>query len=201
MYDYNGNICIYDFDGTIYDGDTCRDIVMYGLKTHPFITMKSLIKAKKLQKEYEAGFASFESVKTAMLSFIFKIPNYPKFINTFVSKHMKKIKPFYNSRKTVNDVIVSASYDLWVSVFARRLGVKCVIATKTDSDGNIVGSNCKGAEKMRRLKEMLPNATIASAYTDSEVDIPMLEMAKIGYVVEGNRIVTYKRGYKFKNRK
>jgi hypothetical protein len=29
----------------------------------------------------------------------------------------------------------------------------------------------------------------------------MLEMAKIGYVVEGNRIVTYKRGYKFKNRK
>ena len=31
---------IYDFDGTIYDGDSCRDIVKYGLKKHPILTLK-----------------------------------------------------------------------------------------------------------------------------------------------------------------
>ena len=42
---------IYDFDGTIYNGDSCRDIVKYGLKKHPFITLKALKAAKKLNKE------------------------------------------------------------------------------------------------------------------------------------------------------
>ena len=86
---------IYDFDGTIYDGDSCRDIIKYGLKRHPIITLKALKKAKSLNKEYERGLVSFENVKETLLSFIFQIPNYPKFINKFVAAHMNKIKPFY----------------------------------------------------------------------------------------------------------
>ena len=201
MSDFNGTICVYDFDGTIYDGDSCRDIVKYGLRKHPFITMKALKKAKKLEKEHEAGLVSFEQVKETLLSFIFQIPNYPKFINKFVSKNMKKIKPFYNSRKTEHDVIVSASYDLWISIFARNLGVKCVIATKTNSEGEIQGYNCKGEEKVKRIMEAFPNTSISAAYSDSEVDVPMLNMANVAYVVEGNKLITYRRGYEFKNKK
>ena len=52
---------------------------------------------------------------------------------------MKNIKPWYMAKKTENDVILSASYDLWISQFAKRLGVKVVIATKTDSNGKKVG--------------------------------------------------------------
>ena len=192
---------IYDFDGTIYNGDSCRDIVKYGLKKHPFITYRALKKAKKLNKEYENGLVSFEKVKETMLSFIFEIPNYPKFINRFVFSHMKKIKPFYNSRKSVNDVIASASYELWISIFARNLGIKYVIATRTDFEGHIIGKNCKGAEKVNRIRQVFPNANIACTYSDSEVDIPMLERSNIAYVVEGNKLVTYKRGYNFKNKK
>ncbi len=192
---------IYDFDGTIYNGDSCRDIIKYGLKKHPFITYRALKKAKKLNKEYENGLVSFEKVKETMLSFIFEIPNYPKFINKFVFSHMKKIKPFYNSRKSINDVIASASYELWVSIFARNLGIKYVIATRTDFEGHIIGKNCKGVEKVNRIRQVFPNANIACTYSDSEVDIPMLEMSNIAYVVEGNKLVTYKRGYNFKNKK
>ena len=50
---------IYDFDGTIYNGDSCKDIIKYGMKKHPFITMKALKKAKKLNKEYKQGLVSF----------------------------------------------------------------------------------------------------------------------------------------------
>ncbi len=198
---YEGNICVYDFDGTIYDGDSCKDIVKYGLKKHPFLTLKALKKAKKLNKEYEAGLVPFEKVKEALLSFIFEIRNYPKFINKFVSSHMKKIKPFYNARKTQNDLIASASYELWISLFARNLGVKHVIATRTDSDGHILDRNCKGAEKVRKIQQLFPKATIACSYSDSSVDIPILEMANVAYVVEGNKLITYKRGYQFKNNK
>ena len=54
---------LYDFDGTIYDGDSCYDIVMYGLKHYPFITLNSLIKSGVLRKKYKKGKIEFEIVK------------------------------------------------------------------------------------------------------------------------------------------
>lgn len=190
---------IYDFDDTIYNGDTNRDILMYGFKKHPFLVLKALKKAKKLQNDYKRGVIEFERVKEAMLSFIFEIKNYPKFINDFVDSHMKNIKPWYLNRRTQNDIIISASYELWIMQFSKRLGVKYVIATKTDSDGRIIGKNCKGAEKLKRLASVIPNAVIVSAYSDSSCDIPILEAARTAYVVEGDKLITYTKGYKFKN--
>ena len=190
---------IYDFDDTIYNGDTNRDILMYGFKKHPFLVLKALKKAKKLQNDYKRGVIEFERVKEAMLSFIFKIKNYPKFINDFVDSHMKNIKPLYLNRRTQNDIIISASYELWIMQFCKRLGIRYVIATKTDSDGRIIGKNCKGAEKLKRLASIIPNAVIVSAYSDSSCDIPILESARTAYVVEGNKLITYTKGYKFKN--
>lgn len=190
---------IYDFDDTIYNGDTNRDIIVYGFKKHPFLVLKALKKAKKLQKEYKNGLVEFERVKEALLSFIFQIKNYPKFINDFVDLHMKKIKPWYINRKSDNDIIISASYEIWIMQFCRRLGIKYVIATKTDSEGKIIGKNCKGAEKLKRLANVIPNAVIVSAYSDSSCDIPILEAARTAYVVEGDKLITYTKGYKFKN--
>lgn len=190
---------IYDFDDTIYNGDTNRDILMYGFKKHPFLVLKALKKAKKLQKDYKRGVIEFERVKEAMLSFIFEIKNYPKFINDFVDSHMKNIKPWYIGRRTQNDIVISASYELWIMQFCKRLGIRYVIATKTDSEGRIIGKNCKGAEKLKRLASVIPNAVIVSAYSDSSCDIPILEAARTAYVVEGNKLITYTKGYKFKN--
>lgn len=190
---------IYDFDDTIYNGDTNRDILMYGFKKHPFLVLKALKKAKKLQNDYKRGVIEFERVKEAMLSFIFEIKNYPKFINDFVDSHMKNIKPWYLNRRTQNDIIISASYELWIMQFCKRLGIRYVIATKTDSDGKIIGKNCKGAEKLKRLASVIPNAVIVSAYSDSSCDIPILEAARTAYIVEGDKLITYTKGYKFKN--
>ncbi len=192
---------IYDFDGTIYDGDSCKDLVLYGLKHRTSDTLKSLLKARRLNKRYKRGEIEFERVKQQMLSFVFKMPNYPRFLNRFVASHMDKIKPWYKSRILPNDVIASASYELWISMFARRLGVKYVIATKVDARGKIIGKNCKGSEKARRIKEMFPNVPINACYSDSSVDIPMLELSNNSFVVEGNKMITYEPGFKFKNNK
>lgn len=190
---------VYDFDDTIYNGDTNKDLIKYSLKKYPMLVIKSLLKARKLNKEYKKDLIAFERVKEEMLSFIFQIPNYPKFINSFVKSHMKNIKPWYLNRKTEYDVILSASYELWIKLFARELGVKVVIATRTNSDGKIIGKNCKKEEKVNRLKEVFPDLDkIEAAYGDSSCDIPVLDIAKNAYVVEGNKLVTYKRGYKFK---
>ena len=192
---------IYEFDNTIYDGDSCKDIVLYGLKKYPKIAFKSLLKARIKNKDYKKKKIEFEIVKESLLSFIFKINDYQKFINEFVKSHMKKIKPWYLSKKKKDDIIVSASYDLWINEFAKKLGVKNVIATKVNSEGKIIGKNCKREEKVRRIKESFKNRTFMEAYSDSEADLPILKLAKVAYVVEGNNIIKYKNGYKFKNNK
>ena len=192
---------IYDFDGTIYDGDSCKDIVLYGLKKYPRVTSKSLFKSRRLNKLYKKGHIEFEAVKEVLLSFIFKIPNKKKFINDFVSSHLNKIKPWYLSRKNDKDVIVSASHDIWISEFAKQLDIKHIICTKVDDDGMIIGKNCKRYEKVNRIKKEFPNTKILSSYSDSASDIPILELTDNSFVIEGNKIIPYKKGYKFKNNK
>ena len=192
---------IYDFDNTIYDGDSCRDIVIFGLKKYPRIVLKSLLNANRANKLYKDNKVEFESVKEALLSFIFEIDNYEEFIDEFVKTHMKKIKPWYISYKREDDVIASASYELWVSKFMNNLGIKNVIATKVDENGKIIGKNCKREEKVRRIKEEYKKCTFENAYSDSEVDSVVLELANNPYVVEGNDIIHYVKEYKFKNKR
>ena len=112
---------IYDFDDTIYAGDTNRDIMLYSFKKHPFMVLKALKKAAALDRDYKKGIVSFERVKEAMLSFLFELPDRDQYINKFVDAHIKKIKSWYLSRKTDNDIVISASYELWISVFCKKL--------------------------------------------------------------------------------
>lgn len=190
---------LYDFDNTIYDGDTCKDIIMYGLKKHFLLTLKSLLKASKLNSKYKKNIIPFEEVKENMLSFIFSIDNYQDFIASFVKDHIDKIKPWYKDIQSENDIIVTASYEIWIKAFAEYLGINHVIATKTDDKGHIIGKNCKKEEKVKRIKEQFPHSKFKNAYSDSASDIPILELASNAYVVEGNELKDYKEGYKFKN--
>ena len=191
---------IYDFDNTIYNGDTNKDILLYSFKKHPLKVIKALNKTKKLERDYKRGLITFERVKEAMLSFLFEIDDLNGYIEKFVSSHMKNIKPWYLSRKTDYDIVISASYELWIIPFCKKLGIKYVLATKTDKDGHISGKNCKGEEKVKRLASTIPNAQIITSYSDSESDLPILNIAKTAYVVEGNKLIPYVKGYKFKNK-
>jgi phosphoserine phosphatase len=192
---------IYDFDGTIYNGDSCQDLIIYRLKKHTILTIKSLVKTIKLRTKYKKGLIPFEVVKESLLSFIFKIDNYELFIDNFVNTHIKKIKPWYLSQKKNNDVIISASCDLWIDKFCHKLGLKNIISTNIDKDGKLISKNCKGKEKVRRFREIFKDAIPEGSYSDSEVDKPILEIAKKAYVVEGNKVITYIKGYNFKNKK
>jgi len=81
-------------------------------------------------------------------------------------------------------VIVTASPDILVRPFARGLGVDTLIGTKLAFDdagcvtGAIVGQNCRGPEKVRRLREAFGDqVTLAAAYGDTAGDHDMLRLA------------------------
>jgi phosphatidylglycerophosphatase C len=88
-------------------------------------------------------------------------------------------------------VIVTASPDLTVAPFARRLGAERLLGTPLtfSGRGRVVGmdavENCRGEEKVRRLREVYgPDVRLAAAYGDTSGDREMLEIAdRPGYRV------------------
>ena len=87
-------------------------------------------------------------------------------------------------------VLVSASLDAYLEPLARSLGLGAVLCSTLEVDGGgrctgrLVGDNCRGAEKARRLTEWLAGHEAATgrtatlwAYGDSAGDDEMLAMA------------------------
>ena len=81
-------------------------------------------------------------------------------------------------------VIVTASPETTVAPFARRLGAEGLLGTQLVFDaqdrvtGAFVGENCRGEEKVRRLRAAYgDDMTLAAAYGDTSGDTEMIAIA------------------------
>jgi len=81
-------------------------------------------------------------------------------------------------------VIVTASPEVIIAPFARGLGADLLIGTglATDQEGRLTGGlkgrNCRGPEKVRRLREVFgEDVRLAAAYGDTDGDDDMLDIA------------------------
>ena len=82
-------------------------------------------------------------------------------------------------------VIVTASPTTTVAPFARKLGAEALLGTELVFDaedritGAFAGPNCRGEEKVRRLKAAYgDDMTLVAAYGDTSGDTEMLAMAQ-----------------------
>ncbi len=97
----------------------------------------------------------------------------------------------WRQHQTAGDrvVIVTASPELVVAPFAKQLGADLLIGTRllTDAKGCISagfdGLNCRGTEKVRRLKAVFgDDFRPIDAYGDTSGDVEMLAMAERGHM-------------------
>ena len=86
--------------------------------------------------------------------------------------------------KGAHRVIVTASPETTVAPFARRLGAEALLGTPLvfDGDDRVTGAfaspNCRGEEKVRRLRAVYgEKVRLAAAYGDTSGDTEMLQIA------------------------
>jgi phosphatidylglycerophosphatase C len=99
----------------------------------------------------------------------------------------------WHRRRGDRVVIVSASPEVYVAVAGKDLGADGVVATRLAVDdhgvltGHYQGANCRGEEKLRRLREWIgdrgPEPGRLWAYGNSRGDLRMLQAADAGYNV------------------
>ncbi len=186
----NKEFILYDFDGTIYDGDSGVDLVKFAFKKYPktrripkmiFVALLYILKIIKKEK-----------MKNTLFAFLRDIDDVDKFVSDFWEVHEKKLKKFWLDTKHDRDIIISASGYFWLEPIAKKYKVYDLFATDINKNTGIVtGKNSHGVQKVINFYEKYPNSIILEMYTDSKNDLPLIKEAKKGYLVIKDDLYDY----------
>lgn len=179
---------VYDFDGTIYAGDSSIDFWRFCLRRHPAV-LKTCPKLFLKGVQYKLLGGKLEDFKSAFFSFLPVIPNLEAEVTAFWDRHQEKISKWYLDQRRSDDVVISASPVFLLSPICKQLGIEPPIATEIDpTAGKLKGENCKGGEKVRRFLAQYPNAEIQKFYSDSRTDAPLAALAQEAFLVQRNTL-------------
>lgn len=183
---------LYDFDGTIYDGDSGVDLVLFAIKKKPKVLL-TLLSSLGIVILYLLKLRTKKEMKNKIFSFLKYFPNTDEFVSEFWTTHEHKLKDFWTNKKDhKNDIIISASGYFWLKPIANKYHVKDLFATDINPlTGQIKGNNCHGEEKVTLFYKKYPKAKIAKMYTDSINDLPLIKEAKEGILVKKNKLYNY----------
>ncbi len=183
---------VYDFDNTIYNGDSTADFYLFSLKRHKKIVLLFPSLILSTIKFYIFKIGTKTDFKEKMYRFL-KYCNIKKDVNDFWNKNQNKIKKFYINQKNDDDVIISASPKFLLEPMCKKLGIKYLIASEVSTENyKYSGINCHGKEKVRRFYEVFPNSQIHNFYSDSYSDTPLANLADKAFMVKKNNIFDWK---------
>lgn len=187
----NKVLAIFDFDGTLTIKDTFLELIRYQkgwfsfwsgfCKLSPFVALHlvKIIPNWKAKEKVLSHFFKGENIK----DFQSKCDQFSMEVipTMFRSEAIKKLEQHQKAGHEV--VVISASAENWLSGWCKSKGVK-LIATRLEVEsekltGRILGKNCYGPEKLKRLEEQfdLSEYSEVHVYGDSRGDREILEVA------------------------
>lgn len=179
---------VYDFDNTIYQGDSTVDFVLY-CWGHDFRTLLSLPRTAVCGLLYLLHIMPKKTFKQNLYHMFVFLDDRKGTLNAFAESHRDKIKPWYRSAQRPDDLVISASPQFLIERLCEQAGIGQVLASPVDYvTGRYHGANCHGQEKVRRFHEKYGNAAIGSFYSDSRSDAPLAHLAAHAYLVHGSRL-------------
>jgi phosphatidylglycerophosphatase C len=206
------HIAFFDFDGTISAQDTFFPFIMFVAdQTRTFLrlwifspyflfllflymikVMSNHTIKQKIMMVMLQGISEEDIERIAEEFIAMKLDKYVKpEIFSLLQKHLDL------NHKVI---IVSANLDVFLTPWARKYGVTAVISTQLEIadtgispylTGRILGKNCYGPEKVRRVKEYLEakhiglNQLYSYGYGDSKGDYELLNFVNEGFWVDG----------------
>jgi len=188
-------IAFFDFDGTITTKDTLLEFVRHNKGSFRYYL--GFLLTSPWMVAYKLKIISNQKAKEKFLSFFFHNHSLAKFHELCTSFANEAIPPLIRpkAQEEINRlqqagaevVIVSASPENWIRPWSDKVGVQ-LLSTRLDTKdekltGKIMGRNCHGEEKVRRIKEAytLSDYDEVYAYGDTRGDLPMLRTANISF--------------------
>ncbi len=193
------DVAAFDFDGTLTDrGSVFGFLEAVGGRTRVLTSSARL--APRLLHAALAGGEVADITKERLFRLVLAgvdAGDAARIAERFAGEHLAgRVRPVVVERlrwhRARGDavVVVSASPELYVRVAAEALGADATLATRlaVDADdrltGGYEGANCRGEEKLRRLREWLEGCGLDGsrlwAYGNSRGDLRLLDAADVG---------------------
>ncbi len=186
---------VYDFDNTIYDGETLVDYIMYYIK-HDVKIWRYVPKLLVIAFKDKFHLFSVDEAVTAYASFLegyyVKLENPAENIVNFWDKNEHRIKPWYFDVKKDSDIIVSGTLDFILEEIAGRIGFKRYVGSSIDEKTGKFSRLCFLENKVKAFCELFPDAEIENFYTDSMNDKAMMDISEHVYLVKKDKITQIK---------
>lgn len=184
---------VFDFDNTIYDGESGMDVFLHFLKIDTKGVFKYIPKFFAGFMKYKNGVITIDEVMNKYGVFlkeyceVFKDDILNEFEH-FWDLNEHKIKDFYRNIQREDDIIVSACPEGLLKIMCDRLGIKNYICSKVDFTTGEIQQICYKDKKVALFKEKYGDAQINEFYTDSVSDLPMIEISRNAYMVSGEDV-------------
>lgn len=183
---------VFDFDNTIYDGESGIDFFLYYVKKFPVQIAKYIPSFTQCVMKYKAGKLSIDEVLTDYAHIpkecCQKFEDPEKEIKKFWDSHEKKVKKWMTDMMREDDVILSAAPMPLLSEICNRIGIKNVIGSGLDLKTGEVSELCFRDNKIKMFKDVYGDIVIDEFYTDSMNDKPFMDISNDVYFVTGDKI-------------
>lgn len=178
---------VYDFDKTIYDGDSATDFFKFSLKKNP----KMLLKIKKLPfsyLRYKLNKISRTTMKESLYRYVTTIENLDEEVREFWQLNQHKIKKWYLQTQRPDDLIISASPSFLIQPICQQLNLNWIASPLDTKTGTYNGPHCWGDHKVMYYRKYYQDKPITNFYSDHISDTPMARLAKEAWFVTGDDI-------------
>lgn len=176
---------VYDFDNTIYRGDSSYDFFRHCAWKYPRALFCAL-GALPWMLGMLLGLAEKTRVKERFYRYLRHVPEIQEEVDRFWLTHDQNLKSWYFAQKRPDDLIISASPVFLLEPVMRRLELAFLASRVNPKTGEYDGLNCHGEEKVRRMREVYPDVEVEQFYSDSLHDTPLARLAREAFLVRGD---------------
>lgn len=182
---------VFDFDNTIYDGESLVDFFCFCVRKKKSLIFKisTVLYAAILYKMNKLSIDDLY-IKASKLTKVItnNKADIDEYVNMFWQKNKKKLKQNMLDKIREEDIIITASPDILIKGIASKLKTKNIISSILNVDTGKFEFICFRENKVTVFKEKYPNAIIDEFYTDSLADLPLMKLAKKAYLVSKDKM-------------
>lgn len=183
---------VYDFDGTIYQGDSTFDFYIFSIKNQPRVILCLPRQIWGAIQFYILRSITLTAYKEKFYVFLGRVNGIDELIQAFWDVHISKIAPWYLAQKRDNDLVITASPEFLIGEACKRLHICHPIGSVVDPyTGVYSGVNCKGREKVIRFQQKYAEGEMDAFYSDSYGDKPLAQIARESFLVKGDHVVKW----------
>ncbi|MCR4794667.1 MAG: haloacid dehalogenase-like hydrolase [Ruminococcus sp.] len=182
---------VFDFDNTLYHGESAVDLALYMIKTN-----------KRIIKYLPSIFINLIKYKLCMVEkkkMVIAINDFLKnalrdkeelfsAVEGFWQKNSCKLDKNMLKKIKKDDVIITAGPDFLINGIHELLNTENIICSRIDADKMKVKYLNFGSNKVRRFKAVYGNTPIKRFYTDSFNDKALMDISDEVYIVKKGRL-------------